>query len=80
MPADPRYDVVNKLAMPGEFYGCHNKPRPVQGALIPLPNGKPSDIPHVMSTDCRYDLSRTDKRCTGCYQIGVSDTYIASLK
>lgn len=23
-------------------------------------------IPHVMSTDCRYDLWETDPRCTGC--------------
>jgi hypothetical protein len=23
-------------------------------------------IPHVMTTDCRYDMSRLDPRCNGC--------------
>lgn len=23
-------------------------------------------IPHVMTTDCRYDLRTTDPRCSGC--------------
>jgi hypothetical protein len=27
------------------------------------------DIEHVMSTDCRYDASTTDPRCSGCKHI-----------
>lgn len=74
-------------------YGCHNKPRPVTGAVthqaqdgwqyvdvlcaIPYesPRDEPTRIPvmvdikHTMSTECRYDASAKDARCTGCQHI-----------
>lgn len=71
--------------LPVRPYGCHNKPRPVAGAVThqaqagwavfrdgynrPCPVPVYIDIKHVMSTECRYDASAKDARCTGCQHI-----------
>lgn len=48
-------------------YGCHNKPRPVAGALV---TGSPAygsqQWPFANSTECKHDLSVSDPNCTGC--------------
>lgn len=57
-------------------YGCHNRPRPTAETTYPAQLGweywgltrepRLVDIPHTLSTDCRYDLSAADGRCSGC--------------
>lgn len=62
------------------LYGCHNKPRPTaatshvaqSGWCHYIERGAPvrmpilTVIPHVMSTDCKYDKAGTDAGCAGC--------------
>lgn len=68
--------------MTARLNGCNNQPRPVAGAPMLVQDGyEPAvnegwgwfsrtpryrQIPHVMSTDCRYDASATDPGCAGC--------------
>lgn len=47
-------------------YGCHNRP-PIN-SIVWHSTGQ-ADWPHVMSTDCRYDLSHGDARCAGCRHV-----------
>jgi uncharacterized lipoprotein NlpE involved in copper resistance len=61
-------------------YGCHNKTREVPDYLAQdgyFPAGANPDgtfvrsaryvaVPHVMSTNCRYDRAATDPRCVAC--------------
>lgn len=37
-------------------------------------------IPHVMSRECRYDMSMTDKRCDGCKHRGSGEAYSKKVK
>lgn len=65
-----------------DLYGCHNKPLPTTGKTYVAQSGWSEtfrdgfgapcrvpvyvDVPHVMSTECRYDASATDRMCAGC--------------
>jgi hypothetical protein len=67
---------------PAPLYACHNKPREVPMYFaqdgyhaerwIDYQEGTVARepvyimVPHVMSTDCRYDRAHTDSRCAGC--------------
>lgn len=66
MPVDPQYDVVHPLAIAGEFYGCKDKTRPYIGMSILNQLGKDTGIKYRASTECKYDLNKTDKRCGNC--------------
>lgn len=64
MPADPQYDAptaYNTLTTP--HYGCHNRPRPDPNKPVV---SKHVSWPYRFSTECRYDMSQTDARCSGC--------------
>ena len=37
-------------------------------------------IPHVMSRECRYDMSLTDPRCTDCKHRGTGEAYAARVR
>jgi hypothetical protein len=61
-------------------YGCHNKTREVppyfaqDGFHDACQNGDGTfwraarfvQVPHIMSTDCRYDKAGIDPRCAAC--------------
>ena len=55
-------------------YGCHNVDRNSEGYLG-SPWGTAKFIAHVMSTECRYDMSMTDPRCDGCKHRGTGEAY-----
>lgn len=72
-------------------YGCHNTERNFTGYHAPnraagTDGYKPTwwlervRIPHVMSRDCRYDMSLTDARCTGCKHRGSGEKYNAMVR
>lgn len=67
-------------------YGCHSKDRLMNGYSAPDrragTNGytptfwiERVKIPHVMSKECRFDMSLTDPRCTGCKHRGSGERY-----
>lgn len=37
-------------------------------------------IPHVMSRECRYDMSLTDARCGGCKHRGSGEVYANKIR
>lgn len=55
-------------------YGCWGHDNQSKGYYAPDREYRPDGafyirltfIPHVMTTDCRYDLWESDPRCTGC--------------
>jgi len=55
-------------------YGCWGHGKQSKGYYAPDREYRPDGtfyirltfIPHVMTTDCRYDLWESDPRCTGC--------------
>jgi hypothetical protein len=62
-------------------YGCHNQPRPTPATSYigqagwrdmrdqfgaPVRSPVFVDIPHQLSTDCRFDRSASDVKCSGC--------------
>ena len=59
--ADKRYGCWGRIGMKMGYYAPDREYRPNGTFLIRL-----TFIPHVMTTDCRYDLWETDPRCTGC--------------
>jgi hypothetical protein len=79
---------VHPRTVGGALYGCHNR-APFKASYIapdriydaqpgPLPNSYRSvqtAIPHAMSTDCRYDMSLTDKKCADCIHRGSGEEY-----
>lgn len=54
--------------MNSQHYGCHNLPRPVAGQIV---LGGPEPFPYRFSTECRYDMSSSDKKCAGCLHAEV---------
>ena len=68
-------------------YGCHNGERGKPHLLVldgyetksdatgnyAIPRMKLIDF--VMSTECRYDMSLSDKRCSGCKHVGSGEAY-----
>lgn len=71
-------------------YGCHNKDRLMTGYNAPnraagTDGYKPTwwlervRIPHVMSKECRYDMSLKDARCEGCNHAGSGERYAAMV-
>ena len=80
----PVHKKVKELA--GTKYGCHNRDRDFTGYQAPNraagSNGyspvwflERVRIPHVMSRECRYDMSLTDIKCDGCKHRGSGETY-----
>jgi hypothetical protein len=67
----------------GAVWGCHRRPEFAAGYWAPdrhyLPGGRfkvvQTWIPNVMSTDCRFDLSLTDPKCSGCPRRGSGEAY-----
>ena len=59
--ADKRYGCWNREGMGAGYYAPDREYRPNGTFYIRL-----TFIPHVMATDCRYDLHETDPRCTDC--------------
>lgn len=49
-------------------YGCHNKPRPVVGdRVVSYFSGE--FWKYAFSTECKYDYSTEDAKCSGCRHI-----------
>ena len=72
-------------------YGCHNKERLMNGYHAPnrfagTTGNEPiwwigrMKIPHVMSRECRYDMSLTDARCGGCKHRGSGEKYALMVR
>lgn len=72
-------------------YGCHNRDAFSEAYYAPHrgagTNGyKPVwfyervRIPHVMSRECRYDMSLIDPRCIGCKHRGSGERYDAMVR
>lgn len=66
-------------------YGCHNREMS-EGYYAPnrfagTTGNEPIwwigrvRIPHVMSRECRYDMSLSDLRCSGCKHRGSGERY-----
>ena len=75
----------------GKPYGCHNKDRDFTGYQAPnrfagTTGNEPiwwlsrMRIPHVMSRECRYDLSLNDPRCVSCKHQGSGERYSKDVK
>lgn len=72
----------------GAKYGCFNRKPYSQGYLAPnrvyAPSGnftmENAFVPHVMSNDCRYDMSLTDRKCEGCEHRGSGEAYDQSVR
>lgn len=71
-------------------YGCHNGARDFTGYHAPnrfagTTGNEPiwwigrMKVPHVMSRECRYDMSLTDARCGGCNHAGSGERYAAMV-
>ena len=74
----------------GKPYGCHNSARDFTGYHAPnrfagTTGNEPiwwigrMKVPHVMSRECRYDMSLTDARCWGCNHAGSGERYAAMV-
>ena len=72
-------------------YGCHNKDRLMTGYSAPDrragTNGyvptfwmERIKIPHVMSRECRFDMSLKDPWCEGCKHRGSGEAYDAEVR
>ena len=72
-------------------YGCNNLDRDMVGYSAPNrragANGyEPTfwmervKIPHVMSRECRYDMSNKDTRCDGCKHRGSGEAYADRIR
>ena len=79
-----RFDDTNR-------YGCHNKERLMMGYSAPDrragTNGymptfwmERVKIPHVMSRECRFDMSLKDPWCEGCKHRGSGEAYDARVR
>jgi len=79
----------------GFRYGCHNKPRPTDETVYLAPDGWAMDyigssdwlgemgfveVKHVMSRDCRFDMSLKDAKCEGCLWRGSGEAYDESVR
>ena len=78
------HEKVREVA--GTKYGCHNKDRDFLGYQAPNraagSNGyspvwflERVRIPHVMSKECRYDMSLQDIKCEECKYRGSGEKY-----
>lgn len=72
-------------------YGCHNRigfseayhaPNRAAGTngYQPVWYYERVRIPHVMSRECRYDMSLKDLRCDGCEHRGSGEKYDAMVR
>ena len=72
-------------------YGCHNLDREMMGYSAPNrragSNGydptfwmERVKISHVMSRECRYDMSNKDTRCDGCKHRGSGEAYADRIR
>lgn len=91
MPVET-HDVHEKVReKAGTKYGCHNRDRDFLGYQAPNraagSNGyspvwfyERVRIPHVMSRECRYDMSLKDVKCKGCKHIGSGEAYADKVR
>mgnify|MGYP000037580911 CR=1 FL=1 len=68
------HSVNPRVINTGQKYGCFNRPDFQPVAYGAACYGSQA-FPHVMSHDCRFDLSETDARCTGCHRVGQGKQY-----
>lgn len=83
------HDKTKELA--GARYGCHNRKPYADGYRAPN-RYQTSDgyqavykleakfIPHVMSRECRYDMSLTDWKCYECIHRGSGEAYAEKVR
>ena len=84
MPPVETHEVHEKVRINADKpYGCHNREKHGNGYQAPDRRYKPDGtfyviqtyVMHKMSTDCRYDMSLTDARCTNCKHQGSGEAY-----
>ena len=92
MPPVEDHKVHKKVKIKADKpYGCHNGDRLMTGYQAPnraagTDGYKPIwfiervRIPHVMSKNCRYDMSLTDPRCIDCKHRGSGEAYDAMVR
>lgn len=79
----------------GFRYGCHDKPRQTDETVYLAPDGWAVDyigsgdwlgemgfveVKHVMSRDCRFDMSLTDPACEECRWQGMGEKYAEEIR
>lgn len=80
---------THEKAIGGERYGCHNR-KPFQDGYF-APNGYEGSrytvamirfdyVPHTMSTECRYDQSLSDPKCSECKHAGSGEKYAEGVR
>lgn len=62
----------------GAVYGCWGRPESFAKTVRSL-FSFPREYPFVMSNECRYDKSETDRKCNGCHLRGSGERYAQSV-
>lgn len=60
-------EIIDSYYAPNRFFGSDG--------YKPMIKLEAVRINHVMSRDCRYDLSMSDERCVGCKHRGSGERY-----
>jgi hypothetical protein len=86
------HPVHEKTRVGDDFrYGCHNRGKYAAGYFAPdgytpayagatQMHVQMRFVPHVLSTDCRFDLSQTDPACRDCKHRGKGAEYNELLR
>ncbi len=74
------------MTTPSPLYACHDLPREARTYIAqdgwenmrdgygnPCRVPRLVDVPHAMSTNCRYDRAHDDSRCAGCRSKGAGE-------
>lgn len=64
----------------GATNGCWNLPRPKKCQPVRSIYAMPREWPFVMSEECRYDMSLTDRKCEGCEWRGSGERYAEDIR
>jgi len=80
MPVE-NHDVHESVKIDSSFrYGCHNR-KPYAYSYVASPWGNNRMIVnHVMSRECRFDMSLRDPACDGCQHRGSGEAYDAKVR
>lgn len=73
-------DVHEKTRIGADWrYLCHNKPRPVVRQIV-RSLFSAAQWTYNFSTECRYDMSLTDRACEGCPHRGTGEEYDKQIR
>lgn len=81
MPPVEDHEVHSRVKRGSDHrYGCHNRPRPAQGAWVASAKAYGGGHKFRMSSECRYDQSLSDTRCCGCKHRGSGEAYDQKIR